>query len=255
MGTKIGLKLWNINEGYIEETVKLFKDNAFDFIELYIVPGKLDKIGLWKNLDIPINIHAPHFKHGMNLSKKESLEGNLEIYNEVKLYADSFNSDYIVFHGGTDGDYLETSRQLLIINDTRSVIENKPYKTLPEIAGNYYVGGKIDEIKYVIDITGCRFCLDIGHAVSAANALGFNPYLYIQEFMLLNPYMFHLSDIDIGSEMDAHLNYGNGNLDFKRIVDIIGKDIMVAIETQKKDPIRLDDFKKDTVFLKNIMEE
>ena len=160
------------------------------------------------------------------------------------------NSNYIVFHSGTDGDFKETARQLVHINDPRTVIENKPYKTLPFIKGDYYVGGKIEEIKYIMKKTNCKFCLDIGHAISSANAQGIEPYGYIESFMKLKPSMYHLSDIDISSKMDAHLNYGQGNLDFDRLLKIIGSNPTITIETNKQSKENLDDFIQDVKFLK-----
>jgi len=251
MSLKIGLKLWNINAAnYLEKAVRLYQEGIYDFIELYVVPGHLDLLEQWQQVPVPFNIHAPHFQHGMNLSKAESFAGNIDKYQEVKRYADELAADYIIFHGGTDGDYRETARQLQAIQDPRTVIENKPYKTLPFIQGYFYVGGKNEEIRYIIEQTGCRFCLDIGHASSAANALGFEPYAYIQDFMALKPFMFHLSDIDTTSEMDAHLNYGQGNLDFQRLAAIIGEHPTIAIETNKNQPDQLDDFRADAAFLR-----
>ena len=69
---KIGLKLWNTNtDFYLSEAQKLFEKKVFDYIELYIVPNNLDKLDKWKKLNIPFDIHAPHYAHGMNLSKKD----------------------------------------------------------------------------------------------------------------------------------------------------------------------------------------
>ena len=81
---KIGLKLWNINvDFYPKEAQKLFYDEIFDYIELYIVPNNLDKIKVWKKLNIPIDIHAPHYAHKLNLSKKESYDLNYKKYLEA----------------------------------------------------------------------------------------------------------------------------------------------------------------------------
>ena len=125
---KIGLKLWNINtDYYYNEASKLFNDKVFDYIELYIVPDNLDLIVKWKRLNIPYDIHAPHFAHNMNLSKNEFEKENFNKYLEVKEYADKLNADVIVFHGGINGDYKETDRQIKSFDDDRILIENKPY--------------------------------------------------------------------------------------------------------------------------------
>lgn len=92
---------------------KVYDIKVFDYIELYVVPGHLDLIDKWKTLTIPYDIHAPHFAHNINLSKNEFEKDNFNKYLEVKEYADELNSDIIVFHGGIDGDYKETARQIM----------------------------------------------------------------------------------------------------------------------------------------------
>ena len=171
-------------------------------------------------------------------------------YKEVKEYADSLNADVIVFHGGAGGNYIETANQLKNFHDDRIVIENKPYDTLNFVNEDYYVGAKYEELKYIIDYVGCGFCLDIGHAICSANSQGIEPYSYIEKLVTLNPKRIHLSDIDTTSKYDQHLNYGQGNLDFKKILSIVPKDINITIETIKSSKEFLNDFRKDVKFLK-----
>ena len=248
---KIGLKLWNINtDYYYDEARKLYNNNVFDYIELYIVPGYLDLIDKWKEIRIPFDIHAPHFAHNMNLSKKEFEKENFDKYLEVKEYADKLNADVIVFHGGINGDYKETARQIKNFKDSRILIENKPYQPLRMTEDNKCVGFKYEEIKYIMEESGCGFCLDIGHVICAANSQGIEPYSYIEKLVTLNPKRIHLSDIDTTSKYDQHLNYGQGNLDFKKILLIVPKDINITIETNKSLNTNLDDFYHDTMFLK-----
>ena len=136
MAYKCGLKLWSINtDSYYEEAKKLYQEGVFDYIELYVVPGSLDSLPKWKVLNIPFIIHAPHFAHVFNLAKKEKEKSNLEIYKEVKQFADELNAPFIIFHGGIDGDINETARQLANFNESRALIENKPYVALPNKMG------------------------------------------------------------------------------------------------------------------------
>lgn len=251
---KVGLKLWNINtDFYFEEACKLYKQKIFDYIELYIVPSHLELLNKWKTLSIPFDIHAPHFAHKMNLSKPEYRESNLLLYKEVQEYADELNASVIVFHGGSGGNYKETAKQLLSFSDKRSLIENKPYETLPFVNEAFYVGSKFEEIEYIINNTNCGFCLDIGHAVCAANSFGINPYLYIEKFLSLSPKRIHLSDTDIDTTLDKHFNLGDGNLDIKRILSMLPKNINITIETNKKSKTNLDDFVRDVAILKEIL--
>ena len=198
-------------------------------------------------------IHAPHFAHGFNLAKKEKEESNLAIYREVKQFADELDAQFIIFHGGIDGDIKETARQLASFNEPRALIENKPYKALPnKMGGEFCRGYNIDEIKLVKETAKCGFCLDFGHAVCAANSLGVNVYDYCKDFLQFKPNMYHLTDLnDITSPYDSHLHLGTGELDFKQIFDMIPSESYITFETVKKSKEDLNDFIEDMEWLKN----
>jgi len=255
---QIGLKFWSINEDYIDESLKLYAEGYFNYIELYVVPRSYQKhIDLWRNLrekhHIPFIIHAPHFAHAFNLAKKEYFNSNVNIYQEVKRFADTLAVKFIIFHGGVDGDIEETARQLKSLDEPGALIENKPYKALPNNMGaNICRGYNIEEIHYVLEQAKCGFCLDIGHAICSANSQKKEIYAYVDEFMELKPLMFHLADSDdINSEFDSHAHLGRGNLDMARIVNKIPNNAMITIETNKNADMSLDDFREDVNSIRN----
>ena len=271
---KLGLKLWNINtDYYYEEARRLYNMGifcnlfnpkylesslnssiGFDYIELYIVPGHIDLINKWKELDIPYDIHAPHSLHNMNLSISKFEKSNLEMYYEVKTYADKLNSSVIVFHGGANGDIIETTKEINSFNDSRIIIENKPYRHKKASDLEFFVGSKISEIKYILENSSCGFCLDVGHAIAAANFQKIEPYEYIKEFLNINPKRIHLSDININNKFDEHLNFGDGTLDFNKVFNMLNNNTPITIETAKKSKFDLEDFVQDALFLKCLME-
>ena len=255
---KLGLKLWSINtDFYYEEAKRLYKEEIYDYIELYIVPNTLDTLSKWKKLNIPFIIHAPHSLHGFNLANKEKKQSNLEIYKEVKQFADELKAKYIIFHGGIDGSVEETARQLASFNEYRALVENKPYVALPNKTGDKFCrGATMEELQYIKKITKCGFCLDVGHAICSANSQNKEPYSFLYEIMSLNPQIFHLSDItDIKSPYDAHPHLGIGQLDFKQIFDMLENNKYITIETNKDSKESLDDFKKDIQWLKRIIKD
>ena len=250
---RIGLKLWNINiDDYYNEAKHLFDEKVYDYIELYIVPNNQTKIPKWKELNIPFDIHAAHSAYGVNLSNKNLEKENFSRYLEAKEYADALNASVIIFHGGINGDYKETARQILNFNDSRILIENKPYRPLKMSKNDKCIGSTYEEIEYIINTAKCGFCLDIGHAVCSANSHKIDPYSYIKTFTRLLPKRVHLSDLYIDSTLDQHLNYGNGNLDFNKVLDIIPKNVSITIETNKKSKHNLEDYKADVSFLKKM---
>lgn len=249
---KIGLKLWSINtDYYYDEAKRLYDEGVFDYIELYVVPDSLDRIAKWKNIGIPISLHAPHFAHNVNLADAEKLDYNKAIYEEVEIYRQSLNAMFTVVHGGMNGSITETIRQLNIIKPKNFLIENKPYKVpLPDGNFRYCRGFSIEEIARIITETNCGFCLDIGHAICSANSQKIPPYEYLKNFYDLKPLSCHLSDNFIDSELDGHLNIGKGTYDMNRILKIIYNVKYLALETKKNSKFDLNDFKEDVKYIK-----
>ena len=170
---KLGLKLWSVNtDNYYNQALELFEKGLYDYIELYVVPNTSERLKKWKELKIPYIIHCPHFAHGFNLAKKEKEKSNLQIFDEVKQFADALNAKYIVVHGGIDGNVLETARQFALLKEERALIENKPYEAIPNrMGGKFCRGYSPEEIEIIKDTAKCGFCLDFGHAVCSANSI------------------------------------------------------------------------------------
>lgn len=251
---KIGLKLWSINtDHYYDEAIRLYREKSFDYIELYVVPGTLDTLSKWQALRIPFIIHNAHFMNGFNLAKKENWGGNFKIYQETKRFADALEAAFIIFHGGVDGSIEETARQLKALHEPRALIENKPYKALPnKMNGVICRGSSPDEIEHVLREAQCRFCLDFGHAVCAANSQKADPAHYIDRFLKLAPAMYHVSDVeDASSEYDSHAHLGRGQMDIRSLLGKMPEDALVTVETNKDSKEDLRDFIGDAQWIRN----
>lgn len=247
-----GLKLWSINtDTYLQEAKKLYKEGWFDYIELYVVPDTTETIPNWKELGIPFTLHAPHFIHDVNLAEPSKEEYNIRIFNQVKSFFNELKAEYIVVHSGIEGNINETIRQLKIINPPNMLIENKPF-VAPKKDNRLCRGATIEEIKQVIEEVGCGFCLDVGHSICTANSLNMEPYSFLAEFNKLSPHCYHLSDNFIDSELDGHLNFGQGNYDLQKIFGIIDTNKNFAIETKKRSKENLNDFVEDIKWLRSL---
>lgn len=251
---KYGLKLWSVNtDAYKKEAKRLYKEGLYDFIELYAVPETAQTLKNWQELDIPFIIHAPHYAHGMNLANPDCFENNMKLVKETMLFADSLNAEYIVFHPGVGGKITETARQVNLINDSRILIENKPYKAIPQMSADFCTGSRPQEIRTIMELTKAGFCLDIGHAIAAANSFELDFIEFIHEFTELKPTLYHFSDTDINAEIDSHLNFGAGNLNLEQILRLLPENALITIETNKKSKYNLDDFNQDVYYLNNLL--
>jgi len=250
---KLGLKLWSINtDYYYEEAKRLYSQGVFDYIELYVVPNTLDTLPKWKEIGIPFTLHAPHFNHGINLADKEKCHYNKNCFEEIFKAADYLQAQYIIFHPGVLGDIHETVRQLKTIHDARMIVENKPPYQIPSM--RLCRGACIDEIKMILSEINVGFCLDIGHAICSANYFQKDPYTYLADLEQLKPVYYHLVDNFIDSSEDRHLNFGLGNYDLDRILNhILNKSNPFLLETNKASTTDLEDFVRDTKYIKEIM--
>lgn len=247
---KVGLKLWSVNTGaYLREAVKLYARKAFDYLEIYFVPGSEATAAEWKSTGIPSIVHAPHSRHGVNLAAADHESYNRETFAAVRKFADALAAPDVIAHGGTLGSIAEIVRQLKLIGDPRILIENKPY--LPIDRSNVKLAGSTpDEIAEIIAGTNCGFCLDIGHMVASANAHKANWRDYFRAFLALKPKMFHLSDLQADSDIDQHLHFGSGSLPLKEIVARLPPGAAVSIETKRDASDDLDDFWEDVECLR-----
>ena len=246
---KLGLKLWSVNtDAYLREAVKHYARKAFDYIEIYFVPGSEATAAEWKATGIPCIVHAPHSRHGVNLAAADHEPYNRETFAAVRKFADALSAPDIIAHGGALGSIAEIVRQLKLIGDPRILIENKPY--LPIDRSNIKLAGSTPkEIEEIIAGANCGFCLDIGHMVASANAHAADWRDYFTAFLALKPKMFHLSDLQADSDIDQHLHFGVGALPLKEIVARLPSDARISIETKRDSADNLDDFVRDAAFL------
>jgi len=240
---QLGLKLWSFNINYIEQALFLYEKGYYNYIELYIVPNTYNEFSkIWKKLEIPYIIHAPHFSHHMCLSRKEFLDNNLILFEEIKKFTDLLNSNVIIFHPGIYGNIDETINQLKIINEPRIYIENKPYFILNSGIGTAH---SPEQMKYLIKNTNIGFCYDIGHGICSANSRKKNIWQEMDDYLKLHPKIFHLTDGHMEGIYDQHLHLEKGNFDFKRIIKKIPSNSLITLETYKDFKTHLNDFKKD----------
>ncbi len=251
---KIGLKLYSTDTGLINESTELLQKVFFNYIELYIIPGSFNNtIPAWKGLECPYVIHAPHSIHGMNFAHPDMQETNELHFREAQYFADSLSADIIIVHGGNNGSFDETIRQIGLLNDKRIALENKPKRG---INNEVCVGWSPNDFHKALESQVInKTVLDFGHAAVSAIASGIEVMNFVRNFTTFNPAVYHLSDCDISSGMDNHLNFGKGNLNLDRLLSFVPEGALLTIETPR-DPLNsLKDFKNDVLFLRNLLKD
>ena len=84
------------------------------------------------------------------------------------------------------------------------------------------IGHDSDQLKLLMG-SKFNFCLDLNHAIKAAISLDLPYQDFITELLKLNPKVFHIADGQLDIEQDEHLNIGQGNYDFKFLLDCKNK--------------------------------
>ncbi len=251
-----GLKVWSHNSAYMPLIGDLVKRGVCDFVEVYVNWKTSDEyIPAWKDVNVPLRLHAPHSHGGFNPSVKEGMEQKLEILRKVDAYRKAFDPKSIVFHPGINGNITETVTQYIFFQQQfpelfkAVLIENKPKLGIKD---ELCCGATPEEIKMVMNAAGFRFCLDFGHAICYAAWAKLPWEKVVDSFMELSPSLYHISDSDTASMVDDHRHFGDGNFDLQSLVGRIPDGAYVTIETKHDHPDRLDDFERDVDQLKGL---
>jgi sugar phosphate isomerase/epimerase len=169
---------------------------------------------------------------GFDSGNKELQQQNQSLVALAQKAADLFDAKTIVVHAGLGHgqQYIdETVRQFRLFNDSRIVVENLPYLDYGTVPMH---GSKPEEIKYIMQESGCGFCFDFSHAVCAAVSLNIDVGEYLRKFFDLHPTVYHMCDGDINKADDLHLHFGAGNFPLPHFLnDFTAEDAYITIET------------------------
>jgi deoxyribonuclease-4 len=238
---KIGLKLWSSNTDMISKAVELISSGIFHYIELMPVPRT--EPSLFQEYDVPYILHVTSEKFNFNIADDKLFDYNMRIIKENIEWTNNLDAKYMILHPGF-GDLNEALAFLSRIDDERIIIEN-----FPRIGINNeedLLGYSVNQVELLMG-EKFGFCLDFGHAVKAAISLKKNYKDFILDLVKLEPNMFHLSDGDLVTEKDQHLNLEEGNYDLNFLMNCVisgkhGHSKHVTLETPR---MNLNSFDED----------
>lgn len=258
---KFGIKVWSKdvvgNPAFFKACVEAVRDNKFGYIELFALPGSYEETKQSLKAEIgtlPVIIHAPHSKFGLDTGNAEAYESNCRKLKDSQQFADLFNADIIILHTGNgEGDaYLdETIRQFKLINDSRIAVENLPYLCTATYKNLH--GTSPEQIKRVKSETGCKFCLDFSHAVCASNHYQRDVFADLAAYAALKPDMYHLCDGQFDEVLDKHMHFGDGNYDLGRLIrDYTSEDGLITMETGYGTPTGIEPWLSDIAYIRKL---
>ncbi|MBQ9034440.1 MAG: hypothetical protein IJ099_00565 [Alphaproteobacteria bacterium] len=114
-------------------------------------------------------------------------------------------------------------------------------------------GSTPQDIKYIMEETGCGFCFDFSHAICSAVSLKINIDEQLKNFFNLNPTVYHMCDGDQNQENDLHMHFRDGNFPLRHFLnDFTSKDAYITMETsigvEQSADLRIQDYQ----YLKSI---
>lgn len=235
---KFGFKIFSTNlhtaPTFVEECIKFASFRQDMFIEIMIVPEspESDLIRLKELIGkTEVRIHAPHNVMGFDAGNKELESQNRRILAQSQKAADLFDARTIVVHAGCGHGlkYIrETARQFKVFNDERLIVENLPHSD----DNNALHGSTAEDIKYIMEESGCGFCFDFSHAVCAALSLNMDMEKHLKSLFDLNPALYHMCDGHITEAEDFHMHFGSGDYPLKHFLnDLTDKNAHITMET------------------------
>ena len=247
---QLGLKLWSSNTSLLDKVNYLYQNNIITYLELYIVPESYEaSVKIWKKAKLPIIIHAPN-ESILSIGITDKFAKNMHIFSVVQKFADDLNPSKIIVHPDT-GELQINIENLHKFNDFRICLENMPYFSLHN--EGTLNGSNFLDLEKILSSTGYNFCLDLGHAIIAANNLKIDYMSFIHQFMKLKPTMFHLNDGRLNSTRDSHLHFGDGDFPIQKILKMIPPSSQITLETPKNILGDLNDFVEDIKYLESII--
>lgn len=240
---KFGLKLWSTDYRVLDKTIERVK-KTFSYIEITPIPHT--EIDPFLEHDLPCIIHITTERDGLNIADKQKERFNRKIVDNCIEWADNLDAQYLILHPGFGS--LNTALSFLDhVRDERILIENMPKVGLHD---ENMIGYTPEQVEALMGTT-LGFCLDFGHAVKAAVSLNEDYKEFVNEFLKLEPNMFHISDGRLRSEKDEHLAVGDGDYDFQFLMNCVkrSESSHITLETARTNP---DSFDEDFANLRKL---
>lgn len=236
---KYWLKLWSINNDLFKDSIKSIQNWNFDFIELYIIPEKIDfsTFKILKRSNIEIAFHLPHSAHNFNPINKDN--NSEELWDIIKEYIDYLNPFQIVMHPEFWNDVEILQNRLEYFNDDRIIVENMPMKSsiYNDLIFFWY---NVEQIKKIKEFSP-NFCFDFAKAKSSALSQWLNIVTFSNNLIeIMNPKYFHISWFLNNTEIDEHFDLWEWNKELINLIKNIllklsnKKDIFLVFECKKK---------------------
>lgn len=224
---KIGLKVYPDNIKLIEKHFDII-----DFVEIMAIEGSnfesLYDIG--KENDVMV--HSEGFDFGVNYADPGKLETNDRSLKYAKTISKNSKAKHIVVHPGKLENLNCSNENFLEYFEkpnnfySKILIENLPY----DYHGIKCLGRLPQDIDILTRETGFGFCLDLENAWDVAYKFKINLYVLIEEFLKLDPVLFHFPYHFLPGKQEE---YDYDDVDLTKLLSLLPKDAKITLEVPK----------------------
>lgn len=211
----------------------------------YIKPEECDTIRKKaEELDISLSIHAPYYIN-LNSADKEKIEASKKRIVDCCRIGELLGAKKVVFHPGFYGNKVQKSsvnyKENAFENIKKGVIEimseiernGWKIKIAAETMGKINVFGSVDEIRRLVDETGCSFCLDFAHILARYKKIDLE---LIEKTFPEKEWHVHFSGIEYGEKGEK--KHKPTLLDeWKNLLENFPRDKSITIISEAPSPI------------------
>jgi deoxyribonuclease IV len=213
-----------------EDNLRIFAENKIKACEVaytysvYLKELDAIRIGkLAKELDIELSIHAPYFIN-LNAKEQEKREASKKRVLACCESANHLQCKKVIIHPGYylgDSPKQTTKNVIEIVKELKEEIKKKKWNVdlCLETMGKNNVFGSLEEIKNVVNETGCSFCIDFAHVLARYKEHNLEE---IKDAFPQEKWHCHFSGIQYGEKGEQkHLR--TKKEDWKRVLDFLKK--------------------------------
>ena len=191
-----------------------------------------------KKLGIQLTIHA-HYWINLNSKDKEKIQKSKQRILKCCEVGTYLEAKKVVFHPGyynnftKEQTYENIKREII---DIQKQIKEKKYtpKLAPETTGKVNVFGSVEEIKKLVENTGCSFCIDFAHILARYKSYNFKEVF--NQFDKHNDLHIHFSGIEYGEKGEKR-HKKTPEKELKRLISSLPKKKNITIINESPFPI------------------
>ena len=135
-----------------------------------------------RSLGVVLSIHAPYYIN-LNSEDDSKREASKARILECCRVGELLGAHTVVFHPGYYGKNKESSYEVIknqIIDMMKEIEKNRWNITISaETMGRVNVFGGLDEVKKLVDETGCGFCIDFAHILAREGSVDYKKLVKI----------------------------------------------------------------------------